>query len=108
MIHELKTWPAYFERVVDGSKTFEVRKDDRGYQSGDELVLREWDPDRCRASHRCFGSCVPNCAGFTGRITRRTVGFIFRQGFGLDCGEHVVMSLMPAAAGSATSPEETP
>lgn len=44
MKHELKIWPQYFSRVIDGSKTFEVRKNDRGFQPGDEVVLREYDP----------------------------------------------------------------
>ena len=44
MKHELKIWPQYFERVRDGSKTFEIRKNDRGFQFGDEVVLREYDP----------------------------------------------------------------
>lgn len=83
MRHELKTWPVHFDRVVDGSKTFEVRKDDRGYQTGDTLVLREWDP------------AAP---GYTGHVLEVGVGFIFRRGFGLDCGEYVVMSLVPLDA----------
>jgi hypothetical protein len=45
MRHELKTWPQYFCRVKDGSKTFEVRKNDRGFQNGDTVILREWDPE---------------------------------------------------------------
>lgn len=44
MKHELKIWPQYYCRVADGSKTFEIRKNDRGYQPGDEVVLREYDP----------------------------------------------------------------
>jgi hypothetical protein len=44
MIHELKIWPQFYCRVADGSKTFELRKNDRGFQPGDEVVLREWDP----------------------------------------------------------------
>lgn len=42
--HELKTWPEYFNLVFYGHKTFEIRKNDRGFKSGDKLLLREWDP----------------------------------------------------------------
>jgi hypothetical protein len=44
MRHELKIWPQYYCRVADGSKTFEVRKNDRGFQQGDEVVLSEYAP----------------------------------------------------------------
>lgn len=40
--HELKVVPPYFDALVSGSKTFEVRKNDRAYQAGDVLRLREW------------------------------------------------------------------
>lgn len=42
MIHELKILPQYYCRVADGSKTFEIRRNDRGFQSGDTVILREW------------------------------------------------------------------
>lgn len=45
MKHELKIWPQYYCRVADGSKTFEVRKNDRGFQPGDTVVLKEYDPN---------------------------------------------------------------
>jgi hypothetical protein len=46
--HVLKVVPPYFDALVDGSKTFEVRRNDRGYQTGDRLVLWEYDPTgRC-------------------------------------------------------------
>lgn len=41
MIHELKTEREYFEAVVKGEKTFEVRKDDRGFCEGDFLAINE-------------------------------------------------------------------
>lgn len=44
--HEIKILPQYFELVVaprGGVKRFELRKDDRGYQAGDSVTLREWD-----------------------------------------------------------------
>ena len=42
--HELKTWPRFFKDVEMGLKTFEIRKDDRGFEVDDYLNLREWDP----------------------------------------------------------------
>jgi hypothetical protein len=44
MIHELKIWPTFYSRVKSGVKTFEVRKNDRGFQSGDTVILKEFDP----------------------------------------------------------------
>ena len=43
MIHELKTYPKYFEETLKDNKSFECRLDDRGFQVGDIVVLREWD-----------------------------------------------------------------
>lgn len=44
MEHELKTWPEYFEEVLNGNKLFEIRKNDRNFKCGDILILREYDP----------------------------------------------------------------
>lgn len=43
-LHDLKCWPPYYGDVVSGTKSFEVRKDDRKYAVDDVLCLREWDP----------------------------------------------------------------
>lgn len=43
MEHELKIYPQYFDAVISGKKTFEVRKNDRKFHVGDVLVLKEWD-----------------------------------------------------------------
>ena len=45
MNHKLKIWPAYFEAVRIGMKTFECRKNDRYFKVGQSLTLREYDPD---------------------------------------------------------------
>lgn len=47
MIHTIKTWPGPFRAIESGEKRHEIRKDDRGYQVGDTLMLHEWDPREC-------------------------------------------------------------
>jgi hypothetical protein len=44
--HSLKTHPAPFQAIMDGTKTFELRLDNRDptFAVGDRLHLREWDP----------------------------------------------------------------
>lgn len=60
--HDLKTWPEFFAAVIDGRKTFEVRRtDDRRFAVGDVLRLREWDP---------------TSGAYTGRETARCVSYI--------------------------------
>ena len=41
--HRLKVLPEYYEALIDGSKKFELREDDRGYKVGDHVWLCEWD-----------------------------------------------------------------
>ncbi len=44
MKHRKKVWPEYFQKILDGKKTFEIRLADWGCKEGDILILREWDP----------------------------------------------------------------
>ncbi|MCE5270783.1 DUF3850 domain-containing protein [bacterium] len=44
-VHELKCWPEFFEEIRDGRKTCDLRKDDRHYRVGDNLLLQEWSPE---------------------------------------------------------------
>lgn len=44
MIHCLKCEPEYFTDIEIGAKTFEVRKNDRGFRVGDYIGLNEYDP----------------------------------------------------------------
>jgi len=41
--HELKIAPEYFKKVLSKEKTFEFRYNDRNYQVGDILKLKEYD-----------------------------------------------------------------
>lgn len=76
--HELKTWPDYYKYLVDGSKTFEFRRNDRGFKVGDVLHLREWEPTFER---------------YTGREMYRRVTYVLNAS-----KDFVVMALAPEAA----------
>lgn len=43
--HTLKTWPEFFQAIVDDRKPFEYRLNDRDYQEGDVLHLQEYVPN---------------------------------------------------------------
>ena len=43
---EKKTIPEFFQKILDGDKTFELRLADWECKVGDVLVLREWDPKK--------------------------------------------------------------
>ena len=80
MIYELKQHPQYFEDVLKGNKTFEVRKMDRDYRVGDLLALNEYDP----------------YSGYTGRCCLVYVDYIMdEQEY---CKErYAIMSIKPCA-----------
>lgn len=40
-----KTWPAFFEKIISGEKTYDIRIADFECNPGDILVLQEWDPE---------------------------------------------------------------
>lgn len=83
MMHELKTWPEFFQAIVDGRKNFEVRRDDRGFQAGDTVWLKEWDP-----SHG---------GRYTGRDLKAVIGYVLHHPVGRDgatLGGHSVFSLL--------------
>jgi hypothetical protein len=41
--HELKVWMNYYEDIAEGKKNFELRFNDRNFQVGDVLRLREYN-----------------------------------------------------------------
>ena len=91
MNHDLKTWPPFFEDVLTGAKTFELRRDDRGYTVGDVVTLREWAPADPR------GAAERGPGDYTGRTLTRSIGYIVRDAphFGLAPG-FAILGLAPA------------
>ena len=86
MVHELKTWPEYFEQVKNGNKPFDVRKNDRYFSEGDELLLKEYVP-------KGYYEDGLNDDKYTGRILHRKVSYILQGSqFGIQEG-FVVMGL---------------
>lgn len=80
--HELKVSPAYFHRLQLGEKTFEVRRDDRGFQKGDILWLREYKSD-----------AYTSVKNYSGNATYARIDYILTGGqFGIEPG-YVVMAL---------------
>jgi hypothetical protein len=94
MNHNLKVHPEYFDALADGSKPFEVRKDDRQppFAVGDTLTLREWDPEYYAAAHEPTHKQA-NEAAYTGRaLPPRRVTYVLRGYAGIAPG-YVVMGL---------------
>ena len=76
--HNLKTWPEYFNGIVSGAKTFEVRKNDRGFNVGDTLIFEEYNPENFE---------------YTGRQWMATVSYLLPGGqFGIAV-DYCVMGL---------------
>lgn len=86
IIHHLKTTDRYFDAVEDGSKTFEVRLNDRGFQTGDLLVLRRYEETKIG-----LRPTIPF------REIRKRVTFVLQGGqFGID-PRYCVLGLGPVA-----------
>ena len=92
--HKLKTWPVYFDAVKRGEKTFEGRKNDRGFQKGDIVVLQRTydgdDGDRWNVERDYVNGKVKHELRFR-------IGFVLQGGqFGIEPG-YCVFSLLPEA-----------
>ncbi len=42
---EKKVWPEYFQKILEGKKTYELRLADWECKEGDILILKEFDPE---------------------------------------------------------------
>jgi hypothetical protein len=69
--HDLKCWPVPFAAIASGRKTFEWRKDDRNFQEGDAVILREWRPET---------------GSYTGARIECSISYVLRGAFGVPDG----------------------
>jgi ASC-1-like (ASCH) protein len=60
---EKKVWPEYFKKIKSGDKTFELRLADWKCETGDVLILKEWDP---------------KTKEYTGRKTKKKVTYVIK------------------------------
>ncbi len=51
---EKKVWPKYFQSILDGKKTYELRLADFDINEGDILILKEWNPKTKEYSGRAI------------------------------------------------------
>ncbi len=58
-----KAWPEYFEKVLSGEKTYDLRLADWKIEQGDTLVLQEWDP----AVQLYIGREITKKVGYVGK-----------------------------------------
>ncbi len=80
ILHKLKTQAVFFEKVWDGKKNFEIRKNDRNYQVGDTVRLKEYNKNTDKYSGRIVKAEIlyitdyGQCEGFVvfamGNITK--------------------------------------
>jgi len=52
MKHYLKIESQYFDSILSDEKAFEIRKNDRGYKTGDKLILCEIDENNFRTGRQ--------------------------------------------------------
>lgn len=67
--HDLKTDPEVFEAAWQGKKSFEIRKNDRDFQVGDTLNLRE-------TQHSALEMAAGAPLEYTGRVIEEKVIYI--------------------------------
>lgn len=63
MMIEKKVLPAYFQKIIDGKKKYELRLADWECSEGDILVLKEWNPESKE---------------YTGRQVEKTITYILK------------------------------
>lgn len=79
-VHQIRLAGNYYDLVASGTKTFELRKNDRGYRAGDHLELMEFKDGRN-----------------TGRMIKAEITYILEDYSGLEDG-YCIMAIAVRAA----------
>ena len=51
-MQQLKSWPRFFNEIITGNKKHELRRNDRRYEVGMHLLLREYDEHKLEYTGR--------------------------------------------------------
>lgn len=96
-IHELKTLVPYFEAMKRGEKNFEVRRDDRGFQRGDIVLLQRYGESWVNKKMEYLDARDFGVHRSEAETLRRRITYVLTGGqFGIEPG-YVVLGLEPAA-----------
>ncbi len=71
--HEIKCWPKYEKPLRGGTKTFEVRINDRNYREGDTFRMRFFDPYTEKYLDTAKHPPIDGKIGFVFRIDQKRV-----------------------------------
>jgi hypothetical protein len=83
MKHELRLEKSLFVRVKSGVKNFLIKSNDRNFQFGDTVLIKEWDDDSINPTSSTQ-------KGYTGQELEFNVGFVEVLG-----SSQVCFSLLP-------------
>ena len=88
-VHHIKLGATFFEEVASGEKTFELRKNDRGYKKGDILEMMEFKDGKN-----------------TGRTVRVLVTYLLENYTGLEDGYCIMGTKLVSVAGIEVAEQE--
>ena len=66
--HEVKIWPSGFEAIRSGRRC-DIRRNDRNYEAGDLLWMREWSPENRRYTGRAVSVKITDVLHIAGMDT---------------------------------------
>ena len=90
MIHRIKCDPIPFQATMDKDKTFEIRRNDRHFQKGDNVIMEEFD----RKENK-----------YTGRQVQFEIGFVTNYAQTIDYVVFSCLNIEPRNTDNKTDDE---